>query len=436
MIRLFLIFWLAVAAAPVRAAVDIQTLTTPGGIDAWLVEEHSIPFTALEIRFKGGTVMDPDGKRGVVNLMTGLLEEGAGPLDSRGFSEARESLAASFEYRAYEDVISISARFLSENRDQAIALLKSSIMEPTFEQADIDRVREQVLSSIRSDKTDPGAIANRTFDVLAWGDHPYGSSGDGTEDSVNGLTRDDIIAAHQGAFARDRLYVSAVGDITAEELSTMLDDLFGDLPDTGPALPAMARYQLTGGVTLVPFDTPQSVALFGHQGIERDDPDYMAAYILNEVFGGDGQDSRLMTEVREKRGLTYGVGTVLLPMDYGALVMGQVKSDNTKMADSVAVIQDEWAKVAKDAITEEELTDAKTYLTGAYALRFDGNAPIARIMVGMQMIGLPPSYVTDRNDQVMAVTLDEIRRVAKRIYQPENLHFVVVGRPEGLEGTN
>ncbi|MGB5558882.1 MAG: pitrilysin family protein [Paracoccaceae bacterium] len=436
MIRFVLALWLVAAALPARAAVDIQTLTTPGGIDVWLVEEHSIPFTALEIRFKGGTTLDPAGKRGVVNLMTGLLEEGAGALDSRGFSAAREALAASLEYRAYDDVIAISARFLTENRDQAVALLKSSIMEPNFDQVDIDRVREQVLSSIRSDKTDPGAIARRTFDSLAWGDHPYGTSDEGTEDSVNALTRDDIMAAHDAAFARDRLFVSAVGDITAAELSVLLDQLFGDLPATGAPLAEPASYLLNGGITVVPFDTPQSVAIFGHQGIKRDDPDYMTAYILNEVFGGDGQDSRLMTEVREKRGLTYGIGTALLPMDYSELIVGRVQSDNSKMAEAVKVIQDEWAKVAADAITEEELADAKTYLTGAYALRFDGNAPIARIMVGMQMIDLPPGYVTERNDQVMAVMMEDIRRVAKRIYQPENLHFVVVGRPEGLDSTN
>lgn len=436
MIRFIAAIWLLLLALPLRAEIDIQNITTPAGIDAWLVEEHSIPFTALEIRFEGGTTLDPPGKRGVTNLMTGLLEEGAGDLDSRGFSEAREALAASFQYRAYGDVIAISARFLTENRDMAIDLLKSSILQPNFDQVDIDRVREQVLSSIRSDKTDPGAIAGQTFDALAWGDHPYGSSDDGTLESVAALAREDILAAHRAVFARDRLHVSAVGDITPDQLSALLDRLLGELPATGAPLPEPATYLLTGGITVVPFDTPQSVVLFGHQGIKRDDPDYMAAYILNEVLGGNGQESRLMTEVREKRGLTYGIGTTLLPMDYGELIMGQVQSDNSRVAEAVAIIQEEWAKIATDAITEEELGDAKTYLTGAYPLRFDGNAPIARIMVGMQMTGLPTSYVTERNDQIMAVTMDDIRRVAKRIYHPEELHFVVVGQPEGLASTN
>ena len=216
----------------------------------------------------------------------------------------------------------------------------------------------------------------------------------------------------------------------------MLDELLGEFPESATPLAQRANYQLSGGVSVIEFDTPQAVALFGHAGITRDDDDFMAAYILNEVFGGSGFDSRLMEEVREKRGLTYGIGTYLVPMDYGELILGQVRSDNSRMAESIEVIKQEWAKIAETGLTAQELDDAKTYLTGAYALRFDGNAPIARIMVGMQMIGLPVDYIRTRNDQVRAITLDEINRVARRIYQPEELHFVVVGQPEGVVNTN
>lgn len=436
MIRIILTLWIALFAVPLQAAVDIQEVTSPGGIKAWLVEESSIPFTALELRFRGGSVLDAPGKRGAINLMAGLLEEGAADLDSRGFSAARETLATSFDYRAYDDTMSISARFLTENRDEAIALLKTSILQPTFGQADIDRVREQVLSGLRSDATDPAEIARKAFNEMTWGNHPYGSESNGTAQSVKALIRDDIVAAHQAVFARDRLYVAAVGDISAGELGLLLDELLGDIPATGAPLPEHADFQLQGGISVIAFDSPQSVALFGHVGITRDDPDFIPAYILNEVFGGSGLDSRLMVEVREKRGLTYGIGTYLSPMDYGELVIGQVRSDNSRMAESIKVIRQEWAKIAAFGLTEKELEDAKTYLTGAYALRFDGNAPIARIMVGMQMTGLAVDYIATRNDLVNAVTLEDIQRVAARIYQPENLHFVVVGQPDGVENSN
>jgi zinc protease len=197
-----------------------------------------------------------------------------------------------------------------------------------------------------------------------------------------------------------------------------------------------AEYQLAPGVTVIPFDTPQSVAVFGHQGIRLDDPDYFAAYILNESFGGGGFGSRLMEEVREKRGLTYGIGTYLATMDHGELLIGQVASANAKMAETIAVIRAEWARAAAEGLTETELADAKTYLTGAYPLRFDGNATIANILVGMQMNGFPLDYAETRNDRVEAVTMEDIRRVAKRIFRPEDLGFVVIGTPEGVESTN
>ncbi len=437
MTRILSVLLLALAAAlPARAAVEVQEVTSPGGIRAWLVEERSIPFTALEIRFRGGSALDAPGKRGAINLMVGLLEEGAGDMDARAFAEAREALAASFSYRAYDDAVAISARFLTENRNEAVALLKTSLTDPAFAPDALERVRGQVLAGIRASRTDPADIAGQTFDRLAWGDHPYGSSSDGTEESVQALTREDMFEAWRRVFGRDRIYVAAVGDISAEELGALLDELLGELPAEAAPMPERAEYLLTGGVTVVPFDTPQAVALFGHRGIRRDDPDYIPAYILNEVFGGSGLESRLMGELREKRGLTYGVGTFLMPMEFGELIMGQVRSENSRIAESVEVIRQQWAKVAAEGITEQELEDAKTYLTGAYPLRFDGNAPIARILVGMQMIGLPKDYIKTRNDQVRAVTLEKINEVARRLYRPEELRFVVVGRPEGLEPTD
>lgn len=421
-----------VLALPARAEIEIQEVTTPGGIQAWLVEEPSIPFIALELRFKGGASLDAPGKRGATNLMMGLLEEGTGDMDARAFARATDELAASFSYGAYDDSVSISAKFLTETTEDAMALLRGAIVAPSFTEEAIDRVRKQVLSGIASDQTDPDSIVGQRFDALAFGDHPYGSSRDGTEESVGSLTRDDIGAAHRAALARDRVYVSAVGDITAEELATLLDELLSGLPETGAPMPKKATYQLEGGLTVVPFDTPQSVVLFGHTGLERDDPDFLAAYVLNEIFGGGGLESRLMRELREKRGLTYGVYSYLVPKDHAELYLGRVASANDRVAQAVEVIREEWAKMAETGLTQAELDEAKTYLTGAYPLRFDGNGPIANILVGMQMDGLPVDYVVKRNDLVDALTLDEMNRVAKRLMRPEDLHFVVVGQPDGL----
>jgi zinc protease len=432
MIRFITTFFAALLTAGwAVAAVEIQEVETPGGFKAWLVEEHSIPFAAIEIRFRGGTSLDADGKRGAVNLMTGLLEEGAGDLDAQAFAEARESLATSIRFDSHSDALTVSFRFLSENRDEAVELLRLAMNEPTFGDEAVERVRAQVLSGLRHNVTDPNEIARARFNELAWGPHPYGSNGEGSLESVAALTRQDLLDAHAGAMARDRVYVGAVGDITAEELSEVLDLLLGALPAEGAPLPTAASYAMPSGVTLVDFETPQSVAIFGHEGIDRDDPDFFPAFILNEVFGGSGFESRLMREVRVKRGLTYGIGSYLSPRDHGALTLGQVATVGNRMSETVEVVREEWARIAQ-GVTEEELEAAKLYLTGAYPLRFDGNAPIARIMVGMQMDDLPVEYIATRNDNVNAVTLDDITRVAERIFRPDDLHFVIVGQSDDV----
>ncbi len=422
-----------VLLAPVaRADVAIQEITSPGGIGVWLVEERTLPFVALEIHFEGGASLDDPAKRGAANLMTALIEEGSGDMDARTFQAAREALAASFSFDVYDDGMTVSATFLTENADAAVALLQQALTQPRFDEDAIERVRAQVLSNIASEAKRPNSIAGAVFDAGAFGDHPYGSSESGTVESVNALGRDDLIASHAALLVRDRAAVSAVGDISAEALGAIVDALLAGLPETGPALPSRVEFALTGGIEVVDFDTPQSVALFGHAGIERDDPDFFAAYILNTILGGTGPQSILMEEVREKRGLTYGIYTYLVPKDQTEMVLGTVASANDRMAETVEVVRTEWARIAAEGVTQAQLDAAKTFLTGEYPLRFDGNEEIAGIMVGMQVTDLTPAYVVDRNDFINAVTLADVNRVAAYLLQPDALHFTIVGRPEGV----
>lgn len=419
-------------AAPARAEIAIQEVTSPGGIKAWLVEDHNIPFTALEIQFKGGSSLEAPDKRGVINLMTATLEEGAGEMDSKAFAEAREALAAGITFDSGADSVGVSAKFLTENRDHAVELMRAALVTPRFDQDAVDRVREQVLSNLRANEKDPGTIASEKFDALAFGDHPYATTGDGTIETVTKLTRDDVVAAHKAALARDRVFVAASGDITAEELGKLLDRLLGDLPATGAPQPGAAPWLLPPGVTVVDFPTPQSTVFFGQLGIPRDDPDFFPAFILNEVIGGSRFTARLMTEVREKRGLTYGIGTYLVGMEHADMLLGQFSASNDKVAEAIKVVKEQWGRIVSEGVTPEELEATKTYLTGSYPLRFDGNGPIASILVGMQMDGMPIDYVTTRNAKIEAVTLEDIKRVAARLFKPEMLQFVVVGQPEGM----
>ncbi len=427
------VFALFAIALPASATVDIKEVKTPGGLTAWLVEDHSIPFMALEIRFRGGASLDMPGKRGATNLMTYLLEEGAGDMDARAYARAVEGLAASISVGIDDDALSVSSRFLTENRTEGLALLKALLQEPRFDEDAIERVRAQVLSGIESDAKDPDELASRAMDRIAFGNHPYASSLNGTVESVAALTRDDLVEAHANVMARDRIYIGAVGDITEEELAALLDDVLGGLPENGAPMPPAAQVDIPGGVTVVPFETPQSVARFAQRGIGQDHPDYFTAIVLNHVLGGGSFESRLMDEVRAKRGLTYGVYSYLAGKDLADIYIGAVSSANDRIAEAIEVIRSEWARAAIEGVTAEEVENAKTYLTGAYPLRFDGNGPIANIMVGMQLMGLPNDYIATRNDRVEAVTLEGVQRVAAELLDPDGLHFVVVGQPEGLE---
>lgn len=235
---------------------------------------------------------------------------------------------------------------------------------------------------------------------------------------------------------KDRVSIAAVGDITPEQLGTLLDTLLGDLPTGGAALPDTIDLSLTPGVTIVPYDTPQAQVLWGQDGLGMEDPDFFAAYLLNTILGGGGFESRLMQEVREKRGLTYGVYSWLADRDFADVWEGSVASANGRVADAISVIRDEWTRIATDGVTEEELENAKKYMTGAYPLRFDGNGTIASILVGMQHDNMPIDYPATRNDKINAVTLEEINRVARERLHPDQLRFVVVGKPDGLDAVN
>lgn len=433
MIRYAITFWALICASSAQAAIDIQQVTSPAGITAWVVPDDSIPFVAVEILFRGGAALDLPDKRGATYLMTALLEEGAGDLDAQAFQTQREGLAARFQFDAGDDTIAVSAQFLVENQDQALALLRKALSVPRFDAAALERVRAQVLAGIASDAKDPDTMAASAFYAAAFGDHPYGTAVEGSAASVAALGVDDLRDAHRRALTRDRVYVAVVGDIALDAVGAMLDDLLGDLPATGPDAPPDAAYDLAGGVSVIPYDVPQSVAFFGHQGLPRDHPDFFAAFIINHVLGAGGFESRLMQEVRDKRGLTYGIRTGLVPKFHADLLVGTVASSNETIAQAIAVTRDEWDRLARDGMDAAELARAKTYLTGEYPLRFDSNAAIAGIMVGMQITGLSPDYVINRNDYINAVTLDDINRVAASLLRAQDLHFVVVGQPSGLD---
>ena len=432
----FIALFLLLAAASPAAAIEVQRVVSPGGIEAWLVEDHSNPIISLDMTFRGGAALDPVGKEGLANLVSGLIDEGAGDLDSQAFQGRLQDLSIGLSFSTGLDTFSGDLKTLTENRDTAFELLRLALNEARFDEEPIARIRSQILAGLARDSENPRVIVRRTLNKMLFPEHAYGRPVSGTTESVTGLTVKDLRRFTAERFARDVLVVGVVGDITANDLARLLDETFLGLPATA------ASVDLTdttpsgkGGVVVVEKDLPQSVVVFGHEGIERADPDYYTAYVVNYILGGGGFSSRLYQEIREKRGLAYSVYTYLNPLDRAALVVGGVATQNERVSESLDLIRAEWRRMAEDGPSEEELRDAKIYLTGSFPLRFSSSGRISGMLIGMQLNYLGIDYLDRRNALIEAVTLDDARRVATRLYDADKLTVIVVGRPEGVTAT-
>lgn len=325
------------AILPARA-IDIKEIKSPGGITAWLVEDHTNPLIAMQFSFSGGAANDPAGKEGTANFITAMMDEGAGDLDSAAFQAKRDELAMKMSFDANFDQFQGSFQTLTDKRDQSFALLETALTKPHFDQEPLDRVRDQLLVAARRNEEQPDNISSKAWMVKAFGDHPYARESEGTVKSIATITADDLHAMHKQLFTRKGLKVAVVGDIDEATLAKLLDETFGDLPDTAPPEPA-AMIHVSGkpATEVIARDIPQSIITFGTDGILRKDPDFIPAYVASFILGGGGFGSRLTEEVREKRGLTYGVSIGLYPFDHAGLVFGQLGTRNEKAGEALTV---------------------------------------------------------------------------------------------------
>jgi zinc protease len=418
------------ASAAEVTGMKIQRVTSPGGIEAWLVESHANPLIAMRFAFRGGAAQDTEDKEGLAYFISAMMDEGAGPLDAIAFQEREQALAMRMDFDASRDVMLGSVQTLTANKDEVFDLLRLALTEPRFDQDAVERVRRQILAGLKFDENDPESVASLAWDRLAFRDHPYGRPIKGTMTSVATISPSDLRDYADRVFARYKLVISVVGDIDADSLGKVLDHVFGGLPALSALEPvADANPPLGPSREIIEMDVPQSVVQFGHRGIARKDDDFMPAYVLNYILGGGGFASRLMEEVREKRGLAYSVYSNLYPYQHGAVFIGNVATKNEAVGQSLDVIESELKRLAEEGPTAEELANARSYLTGAYALRFESSSGIANQLLWIQIEDLGIDYVDRRNALVEAVTLDDIRRVAKRLIEADHLITTIVGKP-------
>jgi zinc protease len=429
-----LALWLCVAVRP-AAAIDIQAVTSPKGITAWLVRDATVPVISLKFAFRAGSLDDPPGREGRAAMAAMLLTEGAGDLDSEAFHRRLEDIAATIGFSTARNYFRGSMRTLSKSRDQAFRLLALAVRQSRFDDAAVARIRARVRSIAEDDGENPRSAAGVALFEAIFAGHPYARPLHGTAAGIDAVTVADLRDFQRRLLARDNLMIGVVGDITRDELARRLDQVFGDLPATS-ARRGIARTKpvAAGRVIVVQRDIPQSFALLAGAGIGRGDPDWYAAYLVNRILGG-GPSSRLAEAVRERRGLAYSVYSYLDPMDYAPLILGSVATANARIAESLRLIRAEWRRMAQDGPTEAELAAMKTYVNGSFPLQFDASGNVADMLVGIQISGLGIDYVGRRPRLFDAVTIEDARRVARRLFDTDKLTVVIVGKPQGITPT-
>ncbi|MFC3726574.1 M16 family metallopeptidase [Neoaquamicrobium sediminum] len=430
---LALMFLTLPAVLPARAAVDIQEVTSDSGVKAWLVEDYTVPIISVRFAFNGGSTQDPEGKEGVSTLMTGLFDEGAGDLDADAFQERLDEVGAEMSFNATRDAVYGQMRVLEEGRDDAFDLLRLAVNNPRFDQEPVDRIRAQIMTRIQRDMRDPESLGQEEFARALYGDHPYARRSDGTDETLGSVKPEDLKALHARTFARSNVSIGVVGAIDAETLKTMLDKVFGDLPQEPELLPVEHVSPKLDQKISYAYPLPQATIQLVYPGIARDDPEFFPAFLMNHILGGGTFSSRLFDEVREKRGLAYGVGSGLHTGEYADMLTIGTSTRADRAKETLELIRDVVRGMAQEGPTEAELERAKTYLIGAYPINnLDSSAAIARTLVELQLDDRGIDYIDRRVGYINAVTLDQVKAAARRLLIAEPA-ILVIG-PEAADG--
>lgn len=419
-----------------QAEVAIQEVKSEKGVTAWLVEDYSVPIITIRFVFEGGSTQDPPGKEGLAQLMSGLFDEGAGDLDSEAFQVRLDDAGAEMRFGAGRDTIYGSMRMLADQKDEAFELLRLAIGQPRFDAAPIDRIRAQMVSGIIAGARDPETTAQMKWAEAVYGDHPYARRDEGTEKTLATITADDLKAFHKAVFARGNLHVAIVGAIDAETSKGVLDHLFAGLPEKPALAPVVKTEWKLAQEIRVDYDLPQTSLQLAYPGIERDAPDFFAAYLMNHILGGGAFSSRLFDEVREKRGLAYSIGSSLVNYEYASGLIIGTATRSDRAAETLGVIRDIVRRLAEEGPTEAELTAAKKFVIGAYPINnLDSSNAIAGTLVSLQTDNLGIDYMQRRAGLIEAVTLDEVKAAARKLLSAEPA-IMIVGPPfaEGGKG--
>ncbi len=417
------------AASALGADIVPTRSVTTNGITVLFLEQHFIPTVEIHALVRVGSAQDPPDKAGLANLTASLLDEGTVTRTSRQIAEQIDFVGGSLEAHAAEDFTTASARVLKKDADLGFALLADMLQHPAFHKQEVERVRTQILGEIVSDDDDPGNVAMKAFHQLIFHGHPYSWPAHGSEDTLNKITVADIQQFHAREYLPNQTILVIVGDLTQEQATTLVQNHFGSWKK-GPSSPYVLKKPAPierKMVQLIERDLTQSTIVLGHTGISRTNPDYYAVTVMNYILGAGGFSSRLMDSIRDKQGLAYGImshfDTRLMP---GAFFINlQTRTDVTNQAITGVLTE---VKGIRDApVTDQELSEAKSFIIGSFPLRVDSSAKLANVLAQVEFYNLGSDYFTHYPKAIEKVTKDDVLRVAKQYLDPQHYALVVVG---------
>lgn len=418
------------------SATPVREVTSPGGIKAWLVEEHGAPLIAVRFAFPAGTVAEPEGRLGLASMLAEMLSQGAGELDAAGFKGRAARLGLRLGFSAGRDAFFGEMDVLTKHLGAAADLLGAALQQPRFDEAALEQVRARLLADRAEAANEPRAIAHETWYATAFADQSYGRPAEGTAATLRSIAREDLVDFHRRLITREALAIVAVGDIDTVALGRLLDRVFGPLPErAGLPLGEPARLRSSAASVTVPRDFPGATALFGLPALGPNHPDYTALLVLNHILGSGQLDARLSEEVRVRRGLAYVVTTNLLNDRYAAVLLGELAAANENVTTALEASRAVLRALADEGPTAEEVATAKAYLIGSFVLSLDASAKIADTLLSFRLDGRRPDYVDARMHAIEAVTLEDVRRVAREILRLDRLVVTIVGLGEAVGGT-
>lgn len=410
-------------------AIDINKIILPNGLTVLHVERHNLPIITVSLLIKASPFNEPLEKAGLANLTAELLTEGTKTRKASEISDEIEFIGASIDSSAESDFTTVNMSVLKKDVDKGFEIFSDILINPVFAEDEIKRKKEMIIGSLRQSEEDPSFVANRTFKKALYGDHPYGRQITGTEDTIKKITREDLVKFHHNYYRPNNSVLSVVGNITDTELKTIIEKYLSKWEPKEISLKEVRTVtEKKKEVILIDKDLTQANMIIGHTGIKREDPDYYAVSVMNYILGGGGFSSRLMQSIRDEMGLAYDIHSLFDAKKNGGFFYVTVQTKNKSANTVIEEIMKQINRIKDEPVSDQEIDDAKAYLTGSFPRRFDTNKKIADILVAIEFYNLGMDFINRYPEQIESVTKDDIIRVAKRYLDTDNFVLVVVAR--------